>query len=875
MNPVESAYCRTFQTGMAVAIPALPYRRPEVLDSVGQVPDVLRKEGAKRPLIVTDPGVFELEGTKELISAINATGIGCAIFTDVRANPTTETVEAAYEFYKAEGCDAIVAVGGGSSIDCAKGVGIRVARPGTPLSKLAGILKVIHPLPLLIAIPTTAGTGSEVTLAAVIVDARTRHKYAINDFPLIPRYAVLDPEMTKTLPPSLTATTGLDALTHAVEAYIGNSTTKQTRADALRAVRLIFQNLEKSYEHPEDLEARRAMLEAAYLAGCAFTVSYVGYVHAVAHALGGAYDIPHGYANAVVLPLMLEVYGSAIDGKLKDLAVAAGLAHDATPAATAAQRFISAIVEMKVRFDIPDTFPEIRRADIPQLSEWAAAEANPLYPVPVLMDAKELSHVFRALMAPKQAAPEAPSSASESASARAGEISQIVARQKAWFSERRTLELSFRKRALDQLENAIIEHEQDIYAALEADLSKSQFETYMCEVGLVLSEIHYQKRHLLGNVADKLAWTPLAQTASVSYTTRSPYGVTLIMSPWNYPFLLTMDPLVDAIAAGNCCVMKPSAYSPATSAIIAKMVSEAFGPEHVACVTGGRKENAALLDEPFDLIFFTGSQAVGKEVLAHAAPRLTPAILELGGKSPCIVERTANIALAARRIVWGKFLNAGQTCVAPDYILVDREIEGRLIDEIQGEICRQFGQNPLADPDYVAIVNSKHYQRLLGLIDPMKVAIGGEAVATERKITPTVLADVSWEDACMGEEIFGPILPVIAYDDLDEALAEVDARPHPLAFYFFSEDPVLSHKVMREHAFGGGCVNDVVIHLATSSMPFGGVGASGMGSYHGKRGYEAFTHEKSIVNKMTWMDLPLRYQPYRELSEKLVRLFVR
>ncbi len=873
MNPVESAYCRTFQTAMAAAIPALPYRRPEILGSVDDVPAVLRKEGAKRPLIVTDPGVYQLEGTQELIRAINATGIGCAIFADVRANPTTDTVEAAYEFYKAEKCDAIVAVGGGSSIDCAKGVGIRVARPATPLSKLAGILKVVHPLPLLIAIPTTAGTGSEVTLAAVIVDARTRHKYAINDFPLIPRYAVLDPEMTKTLPPSLTATTGLDALTHAVEAYIGNSTTKQTRQVALDAVRLIFENLERSYEHPEDLEARRAMLEAAYLAGCAFTVSYVGYVHAVAHALGGAYDIPHGYANAVVLPLMLEVYGDAIDGKLKDLAIAAGLARDATPAATAAQRFISAIVEMKVRFGIPDTFPEIRRADIPQLSEWAAAEANPLYPVPVLMDAHELSHVFRALMAPKEEPREA--AAPASSAARAEEISGIVARQRAWFGERRTLELGFRTRALEQLEHAILEHEQDIYAALEADLSKSRFESYMCEVGLVLAELHYQKRHLVANMADKLAWTPLAQTASVSYTTRSPYGVTLIMSPWNYPFLLTMDPLVDAIAAGNCCVVKPSAYSPATSAIIEKMISEAFGPEHVACVTGGREQNKALLDEPFDLVFFTGSQAVGKEVLSHSAERLTPAILELGGKSPCIVERTANLGLAARRIVWGKFLNAGQTCVAPDYLLVDREIQGRLIDEIQGEICRQFGANPLEDLDYVAIVNDKHYQRLLGLIDPMKVIIGGEAVAAERKITPTVLTDVSWDDACMGEEIFGPILPVIAYDDLDEALAEVDARPHPLAFYFFSEDPVLSHKVMREHEYGGGCVNDVVIHLATSSMPFGGVGASGMGSYHGKRGYEAFTHEKSVVNKMTWMDLPLRYQPYRELSEKLVRLFVR
>lgn len=874
MNAAEAAWCRTFQKGLEVSIPMLPYRRPEVLDSVDQLPKLLREKGAKRPLIVTDPGVYELKGTRELISDLNAAGIGCAIFRDVVANPTTETVEAAYEFYKAEGCDAIVAVGGGSSIDCAKAVGIRVVRPRTPLKDLAGILKVIHPLPLLVAVPTTAGTGSETTLAAVIVDARTRHKYAINDFPLIPPYAILDPEMTRTLPPHLTATTGLDALTHAVEAYIGRSTTKQTRADALEATRLIFANIERAYDVPDDMEARRNMLQASFLAGCAFTISYVGYVHAVAHALGGAYDIPHGYANAVILPLMLEVYGEAVEPQLKDLAIAAGLATPATPAHEAAQTFIEAIVRLKVRFGIPDTFPQIRRADIPQLSRWAADEANPLYPVPALMDAVELSDVFRALMVKTDATADRPDIIEDPAT-HAKEIEDIVAVQRAWFRKGRSLELPFRKRALDRLEASILEHEREIYDALKADLNKSEFESYMCEVGLALSELRFQRRHLAEFAAEKPVYTPLAQFASLSYRSPSPMGTVLVMSPWNYPFLLTMDPLVDAIAAGNTVVVKPSAYSPATSAIMRKVIAEALGPEHVACVTGGRKENQALLDQPFDLVFFTGSQAVGKEVLRHCAERLTPAVLELGGKSPCVVERTANLELAAKRIVFGKFLNAGQTCVAPDYVLVDREVKEELIDELRGEMKTQFGENPLENPDYVAIINEHHYQRLLGLIDPLKVIEGGEAVAAERKIAPTVMDEVTWDDAVMGEEIFGPILPIIAYDDLEAALAMVDDRPHPLAFYFFSEDHALARKVMREHQFGGGCINDVVIHLATSEMPFGGVGASGMGEYHGRAGFDCFSHTKSIVDKKTWLDLPLRYQPYQKLNEDLVHAFVR
>ena len=348
------------------------------------------------------------------------------------------------------------------------------------------------------------------------------------------------------------------------------------------------------------------------------------------------------------------------------------------------------------------------------------------------------------------------------------------------------------------------------------------------------------------------------------------------MSPWNYPLLLTLDPLADAIAAGNTAIIKPSAYSPATSAMIEKLIAECFDPQYVAVVTGGRKENASLLEKKFDLVFFTGSAAVGKEVLRHTAETLTPAVLELGGKSPCIVDETAKIPLAAKRIVFGKFLNCGQTCVAPDYLLCHRSMKDQLLQEICKQVEKQYGASPLDNPNYGKIINEKHFQRIRGLIDPSKVVLGGQSNPDSLQIAPTVMDHVTWDDAVMQEEIFGPILPILTFDHLNEVYALLAKRPKPLALYFFSEDKQRIREVTERCTYGGGCVNDTIIHLATSEMGFGGVGESGMGSYHGKEGFDAFSHTKSIVDKKTWMDLPMRYQPYQNgLYGKLLHLFLR
>ena len=455
------------------------------------------------------------------------------------------------------------------------------------------------------------------------------------------------------------------------------------------------------------------------------------------------------------------------------------------------------------------------------------------------------------------------------------QIDRIVEKQRAFFATGATLDVNYRISVLKKLQKALLNNENAIAEALRSDLGKSAEESYMCETGIVLSEISYMLRHVRRFAREKTVATPLAQFASRSFKKPSPYGVTLIMSPWNYPFMLALDPLVDAIAAGNTVVLKPSAYSPATSELLKSLISELFPEDYIAVITGGREENSYLLEQKFDYIFFTGSKNVGKLVLEKASKYLTPVTLELGGKSPCIVDKSAKLPLAARRIVFGKFLNCGQTCVAPDYILCHSSIKDGFVECLKAEIKRQYGDDYRNNPLYGKIISRKHFDRVTGLIDESKVVIGGGWDADTWKIEPTVMDYVTWDDTVMGEEIFGPVLPILTYENLEEVIETVNGHDKPLAMYIYAEDKKAVKAVTSRCSFGGGCVNDCIIHLATSNMGFGGVGESGMGAYHGKIGFDTFSHYKSIVDKKTWMDLPMRYQPYNSLGNWLVHIFLR
>lgn len=483
-------------------------------------------------------------------------------------------------------------------------------------------------------------------------------------------------------------------------------------------------------------------------------------------------------------------------------------------------------------------------------------------------------------------------------------MEQLIRKQKAYFEKGKTKNISWRIGALQTLRRVITSHQQEIEDALRADLGKSGMEGYMCETGMVLSELTYMIRHLRGFARERKVPTPLAQFHSRSFTSPEPYGVVLVMSPWNYPFMLAMEPAIGAIAAGNCVVIKPSAYAPATSDIIEKIIKESFAPHFVAVVKGGRAENAALLEQRFDFIFFTGSVRVGRLVMEKAAKNLTPVCLELGGKSPCIVDKTADLKRAAQRIVFGKYLNLGQTCVAPDYLFVHEDVKEALLQEMEKCIRRQFGSDPLQNKDYGRIVNKKHFDRLLGLLPEAEraeqnmqgaqqdagqsvcqrknnskrgayIRVGGQYSSDTLQIAPTILDQVAPSDPVMQEEIFGPILPVMTFKELSEVISYVTSHEKPLALYLFTRSRKSEKQILKYCSFGGGCINDTVIHLATSHMGFGGVGASGMGSYHGRESFETFSHQRSILKKYNWIDLPMRYQPYTGWKRLMVELFLR
>lgn len=431
-----------------------------------------------------------------------------------------------------------------------------------------------------------------------------------------------------------------------------------------------------------------------------------------------------------------------------------------------------------------------------------------------------------------------------------------------------------RIKALKKLYANILILQGEIYAALKADLNKGETESRTTEVGMVLSEITYMIKHIKKFSRPKKVGSALFQFPAKSMIIPCPYGSVLIMSPWNYPFMLTLEPMVDAIAAGNSVVLKPSRYSANVTGVIQKLVDMTFEKDEVIVVSGGREENAFLLEQDFDYIFYTGSTDVGRIVMEKAAQKFTPVTLEMGGKSPCIVDKTANIPLAARRIVFGKFLNCGQTCVAPDFIYCDKSIKDKLVEELKKQIVIQYSEDQIANDSYPKMINQKHFEKVKSYIDKDRVLFGGNVDEAKLKIQPTIM-DSSFDSQEMQQEVFGPVLPIVTFDDLGQAIAKINSMSTPLALYLFSEDRRNQREVKMNCRFGGGCINDTIMHIASSTLPFGGLKQSGMGAYHGKTGFDTFTHHKSILDKKTWYDLPTRYQPYTKSKHKLIDMFMK
>lgn len=456
------------------------------------------------------------------------------------------------------------------------------------------------------------------------------------------------------------------------------------------------------------------------------------------------------------------------------------------------------------------------------------------------------------------------------------DIAGIVSTQRAFFNTGKTKDLSFRIAQLALLRKILDDNEDAICEALKLDMNKPKFEAYVGEIAMVTNEIDYAIRHLKSWGKPKRVMTPLVHFPAKSYIYSEPLGVALIIGTWNYPIQLILSPLVGAMAAGNCSILKPSRLAPHTSDLVARIMTENFAPGLIAVVQGGSEAVNSLLENQLDHIFFTGGTSVGRIIAEAAARKLTPVTLELGGKSPCLVDREVHLDYAARRITWGKFFNAGQTCVAPDYLMVHTSRKKELLERIRGYIGEFYGEDPHKSPDYARIINDKHFDRLSGLLEEGDILIGGKTNSADKYIAPTVIDNVSWDHKIMEEEIFGPLLPVIEYEDLAQAISTINQRPKPLSFYFFSTNKGTQERVLRETTSGGCTINDTIVHLSTNTLPFGGVGDSGMGKYHGQASFDVFSNKKSVLYRSFLLDLKLRYAPYGNKLpwiKKLLRYF--
>ncbi|MCA0970168.1 aldehyde dehydrogenase [Halobacillus litoralis] len=446
----------------------------------------------------------------------------------------------------------------------------------------------------------------------------------------------------------------------------------------------------------------------------------------------------------------------------------------------------------------------------------------------------------------------------------------VVDQQKTWFQKGHTKSYEFRRKQLERLKKMLITFEKPILDALKFDLNKSEYEAYASELAFLKSEIHHQMKDLKKLMRPEKVKAPLTHTGSKNYIYKEPYGTVLVIAPWNYPVQLALAPVIGAVAAGNTVIIKPSELTPTVSWVIKKMIEQYFPPEYIAVLEGDKEVTQQLLDSPLDYVFFTGSVPVGKIVMEQAGKRLIPVTLELGGKSPAIVHKDAKLDLAAKRIVWGKYTNAGQTCIAPDYLFVHQDVKEELIAKIQHYTAEFYGNAPLENPDYVKIVNDKHFDRIKGYLNDGTTLSGGAFDSVRRKIEPTLLDDVSWDDSVMQDEIFGPVLPILTYENLDEAIEQITDRPKPLALYYFGESEENQEKVIQSVGFGGGCINDTLYHILNPYLPFGGVGESGIGSYHGKYSFDTFTHHKSITKQSTKFDQNFRY-PGSEVGLKIIK----
>lgn len=860
-------------------IHAIPLPEPDVTEghgARGRIGEICRENGYKQVLLVTDRTLHALGFEQPVVASLEAAGVGCAVFDDIHSEPSIATIEAGRQQALACGADCIVALGGGSVMDTCKMVAAGVKMPHLPVKAL--LLKFLPirggTLPL-IMVPSTAGTGAEVTVGAVVLDERGVKGSTVLIGLKVP-HVILDSELTVNAPREVTAACGIDALSHCIEGAISDTEVDEEDMKlSLDGIRLILQHLPTVMENPQDVEARLGMCRAAMYGGNAINTQLAGYVHAFAHSIGAKYHLPHGKAISLMLLPVLEFQKAACLEKYAKIARYCALAGEDTADADAAERFLAAVRHLLAQCGLDAIASPVRLCDHDELIPMIAADSIN-YSSPVTLNNDQIKQVLDTVTAVQTATD----------GYTEGSIREIVAAQRRFFRTGETLPIRWRIKQLKRLKAAVLAHEKEFEDALAEDLGRSTVEAYLCDIGPIIVEINEMLAGLRRWARPECHFSGLMCFPSlVTKVYKMPYGVSLVISPFNFPILLTIGVVAAAMAGGNTVVIKSSSKSAASTASLKKFFAEVFPPEYVTLIDGGHDVADLCLAQRFDKIFYTGSPAVGKHVLAEAAKNLTPVALELGGETGnwCVVRKDADLKDAARKIAFFKLTNAGQICININQIAVAEEVAEPFLAELKQAFVSQIGEHAEENPEYPKLITGGAYDKCARLADEYRdrIVFGGVGNPETRRYAPTMIYPVGIDEHIVQHELFCPLLPIVPFKDaeVDALMETIAGREHPLAMYLFTQDMRWANRVMQTQQFGGGCINEVCIHMMVKGVPFNGTGHSGMGAYHGEWGFREFTHPQTVLKGRTRFNLPLREHPYSgkagETKMKLLKLFER
>ena len=860
-------------------IHAIPLPEPDVTEghgARGRIGEICRENGYKQVLLVTDRTLHALGFEQPVVASLEAAGVGCTVFDDIHSEPCIATIEAGRKQALECGADCIVALGGGSVMDTCKMVAAGVKMPHLPVKAL--LLKFLPvrggTLPV-IMVPSTAGTGAEVTVGAVVLDDHGVKGSTVLIGLKVP-HVVLDSELTVNAPREVTAACGMDALSHCIEGAVSDTEVDEEDMKlSLDGIRLILQHLPTVMDTPEDVDARLGMCRAAMYGGNAINTQLAGYVHAFAHSIGAKYHLPHGKAISLMLLPVLEFQKAACLEKYAKIARYCALAGEDTADADAAERFLAAVRHLLAQCGLDAIASPVRLCDHEELIPMIAADSIN-YSSPVTLNNDQIKQVLDTVTAVQTATD----------GYTEGSIREIVAAQRRFFRTGETLPIRWRIKQLKRLKAAVLAHEKEFEDALAEDLGRSTVEAYLCDIGPIIVEINEMLAGLRRWARPECHFSGLMCFPSlVTKVYKMPYGVSLVISPFNFPILLTIGVVAAAMAGGNTVVIKSSSKSAASTAALKKFFAEVFPPEYVTLIDGGHDVADLCLAQRFDKIFYTGSPAVGKHVLAEAARNLTPVALELGGETGnwCVVRKDADLKDAARKIAFFKLTNAGQICININQIAVAEEVAEPFLAELKQAFVTQIGEHAEENPEYPKLITDGAYAKCARLADEYRerIVFGGVGNPETRRYAPTMIYPVGINEHIVQHELFCPLLPIVPFKDaeVDALMETIAGREHPLAMYLFTQDMRWANRVMQTQQYGGGCINEVCIHMMVKGVPFNGTGHSGMGAYHGEWGFREFTHPQTVLKGRTRFNLPLREHPYSgkagATKMKLLRLFER